>query len=142
MLSVMQLIGVCSRWRISPNNLDRWSVTFHEVPLFWLIRLNVLLLIFLEFYVSREHLLWMLVRKISPPWLPSTVGLLKMVSVYTTSWIVFGSRLGKRIWFFWFLTRFTTLFSSMTTQIFMLLTLVLMLHVLKLLSGLEIPDNQ
>lgn len=38
--------------------------------------------------------------------------------------------------------RFTTLFSSMISQIFMLLTLAVMLHVLKLILGLEIPDNQ
>lgn len=37
---------------------------------------------------------------------------------------------------------FTTLFSSMISQIFMLLTLAVMLHVLKLILGLEIPDNQ
>lgn len=38
--------------------------------------------------------------------------------------------------------RFTTLFSSMMSQIFMLLTLAVMLHVSKLILGLEIPDNQ
>ena len=85
----------------------------------------------------------MLVRKnIWPPWLMLYHRLLKLASVYKTSWNGFGSKSWKRIWFFWSLKYFTTLFSSITSQIFMLLTLVLILHVSKLMSGLKIPHNQ
>ena len=65
-----------------------------------------------------------------------------LASVYTASLIVFGSRLGKNIWLFSFLIRFNSLFISMASRIFMLLTLVVILHVSELMSGLEILNNQ
>ena len=97
----------------------------------------------LEFHISGQYLLWTSMSKIIwPPWLSPSGRLLMLASVYNASLIVFGSRLGKNIWLFSFLIRFTSLFISMASRIFMLLTLVLILHVSELMSGLEILNNQ
>ena len=143
---MIQVIGTCSRWKIFPRIGDRYSAVL-QPPLSASVSAAKVdyttLLTLLEFHISGQHLLWKSVRKIIwPLWLTPSGRLLKLASVYKASLIVFGSRLGKRIWFFSFLTCFTTLFSSITSWIFMLLTLVLTFQVLKLISGLEIPDNQ
>ena len=120
-----QVIGVCFKWTISPSIWDRYSAISQpslsaNVSAAKVERTTLLTL--LEFYISGQNLLWKSVRKIIwPPWLPPSGRLLKLAPVYKFNcvWI----KAWEEDLVLPFFTRFPTLYSSITSWSFMLLTL-------------------